>query len=186
MRLETRFRAAVLGVLAVAAVLAGADDARAQINCAALPQWSATVPPVNQTHVYCGEWDAANQRPKGYHSRPGGQNPAGIVVLQTNPANAQGVYSITWEFIAHPGRSKFSTMFPDACTQAQVLTSIVYAANHPAPACPPGAPAWATCGPSRPNAPPYAAYCSGANATALTIAFALLPNGNVNTAFPVQ
>lgn len=160
--------------------------AHAQVNCAALPHWSGTVPAVNQTHIFCGEWDAAGGRPKGFHSRPGGLDPATVGNFAiTQPANAQGVYGGLWDYAGHPVPQKFSTMFPDGCSQNQVIASIVYAALNPAP-CPPGAPAWAWCGPSRPAVGPFANYCSGTNGTALTIAGASLGNGNVNTAFPLM
>jgi len=154
----------------------------AQINCAALPQWSATAPPVNQVHIFCGEW---NGGPKGFHSRPGGLNPATVTNFTVNqPANTQGIYSGIWEYVGHPGVTKFSTMFPDACSQSQVLQSILYAAAHPI-ACPAGAPFWAWCGNNAPLGG-GGIYCNSANGTVFVIAGASLANGNVNTAFPLM
>ena len=62
-------RAQGIRILCLAAliVLGLAATASAQPNCnAAGPLWSATAPPVNQRHIFCGE--IVNSQPKGYHS----------------------------------------------------------------------------------------------------------------------
>ncbi|HEY0095324.1 MAG TPA: EndoU domain-containing protein, partial [Archangium sp.] len=173
----------ILAVLSLVMCLSAAS-AQAQVNCTTLAHWSATAPPVNQIHIFCGEWDGT--RPKGFHSRPGGLDPVTVGTFAiTQPANAQGIYGASWSYAAHPTPSKYSTMFPDTCSTAQVLNSIAYAALNPT-ACPSTAPTWAWCGPSRPSGGNAANYCSSANGTVFTIAGASLGNGNVNTAFPVM
>ena len=154
-----------------------------QINCAELAHWSATNPPVNQTHVFCGEY---TNKPKGFHSRPGGLDPEtiGNAVIGP-PANAQGIYGIQWSYAGHPARTKFSTMFPDACTQQEVLNSVAYAAMNPVQ-CPVHAPNWAWCGYNHPHPIVGGPFCQAANDVRFYIAGASLGNGNVNTAFPLM
>jgi hypothetical protein len=165
-------------------LLARTDPVQAQIDCAQLPHWSATQPPINQTHIFCGEW--SNNKPKGFHSRPGGQTPAtvGHFVVTQQP-NAKGIYGGNWQYAGHAQPSKASTMYPDSCTQAQVLASVNYAVQHRVAHCPHGAPGWAQCGPNAPNGG-GAAYCEAVDHTNFTIAFARLGNGNLNTAFPLR
>jgi len=165
-------------------ILAGSVPA--EMDCAALPHWSATTPPVNQRHVFCGEWNSRNNRPAGFHSRPAGQKPATVGNLKiTQQPNHQGLYGVRWSYAGHPDRDKFSTMFPDTCRADQVLQSIAYAANHPQ-ACPAGAPRWAICGPNKPPGD-VQGYCGASDQTVFTIGFATLKNsGKVNTAFPLM
>lgn len=167
------------------AVLACGAPASGQVDCAHLPQWTnfPHPPQVNQEHIFCGEWSGV--RPKGFHSRPGGLNPATVGAFAiTQAANGQGIYGGTWSYAGHPGVTKFSTMYPDACSVAEVLKSIVYAAqNHIV--CPPGAPAWAWCGYNRPNGG-AATYCDSTDHTRYVIAGADDADGDVNTAFPLR
>jgi hypothetical protein len=161
-------------------------QAEAQINCANLGRWSATVPPVNQIHIFCGEWNANTRRPSGFHSRPGGLNPATVTNFGiTQAPNAQGIYGGTWTYAGAPAHNpKFSTMFPDSCSQAQVLESILHALMNPT-ACPPGSPNWWRCGSSGPGGGNQ--HCSGTNDAVFTIALGVdQANGNVNTAFPLR
>lgn len=173
----------VLGTILVGVLTFFPAPAGAQINCTTLPHWSSTTPRINQTHVFCGEWSGS--RPKGFHSRPNGLNPSTVASFTiSNPPNAQGIYDGQWTYAGHPTPTKFSTMFPDSCTQDRVVNSIVYAATYPT-SCPGGAPTWAKCGPNKP-ASNTGNYCQAANGTIFTIAFATLSNGDVNTAFPLR
>ena len=156
-----------------------------ETNCAEISHWSATDPPINQQHVFCGEWNQRKNRPAGFHSRPTGQNPATVGALKiTQQPNAVGLYGVRWSYAGHPDREKFSSMFPDTCNQDQILKSIAYAANHPG-TCPDGAPRWAKCGPNKPDGDSQG-YCEASDGSIFTIAFATLRNSNkVNTAFPL-
>src|SRR5690242_6229309 len=86
----------------------------AQVDCTVLPQWVKLDNGLqfNQRHVFCGEWKG--DRAKGFHSRPGGVNPEILnnFTVQDAP-NAAGIYTGKWSYKNHPGRNKFSTMFPD-------------------------------------------------------------------------
>jgi hypothetical protein len=155
------------------------------MECAGLSRWSATNPPVNQHHVFCGEWKERKNRPSGFHSRPAGENPSTIGTIQiTQQPNLQGIYGVRWSYAGHPDREKFSSMFPDTCDREQILKSIVYAAGHPKP-CPQGSPRWAKCGSNKPIYGGHG-YCEASNNSIFTIAFATLKNSDrINTAFPL-
>ena len=170
-------------VLAWSIFLAG--SVASEMDCARISNWSKTDPPVNQQHVFCGEWKKRKNRPAGFHSRPAGENPATVGTLKiTQKSNARGLYGVRWSYAGYPDREKFSSMFPDTCSREQVLKSIVYAVNHPK-ACPEGAPHWAKCGPNKPTRGGQG-YCETADKSFFTIAFAKLRNGNkINTAFPI-
>ena len=170
---------------AIGTLLFFTSAATAQVNCARLSHWSASRPPVSQTHIFCGEWDSRRGRPKGFHSRPNGTNPRTVTNFRiTQRANSQGIYGATWSYAGQSGRTKFSTMFPDRCSQQQVLNSILYAAAN-RQSCPGSAPDWAWCGRSAP-APQAERYCTGDDDRIFTIAGASLRNGNINTAFPLR
>lgn len=159
----------------------------AQTNCDALPKWIALNDQIrlNQQHVFCGEW--YNNRPKGFHARPGGDNPATIARLsiQSQP-NAAGIYTARWTYKRHPQQEKFSSMFPDQCTAAQIVQSIAYAVTLGKSDCPTGSPNWAQCGQNGPDDDAILSgqYCS-VNGTRFTIAFAPPQAGRINTAFPL-
>ncbi|NIY75782.1 EndoU domain-containing protein [Thalassospira sp. HF15] len=177
-------------VLVAGAVLLGNASVQAQVVCPAKPHWSATTPPINIDHVFCGEVDG--NRAKGFHSRPGGINPASVADVKiTQEPNASGVFGATVTLVNPHGAnpSKFSTMFPDSCSQAEVEKSILHAFDNPV-ACPAGAPHWASCGLNRPGGGPAEGYCVGSSSeTGFYIAFATLSHGanagNINTAFPL-
>jgi Bacterial EndoU nuclease len=156
-----------------------------EVACAGISHWSATSPPINQQHVFCGEWNSRKNRPAGFHSRPAGENPTTVgTVTVTQQANAKGLYGVRWSYAGHPDRKKFSTMFPDTCGRDQVLKSIVYAVKHPG-ACPEGAPPWAKCGPNKPPGNGRD-YCEASDGSIFAIAFATLKGSDkVNTAFPI-
>lgn len=181
--LTTCLSCLIVTVLVGCILLAG--PVASEMNCAGLSHWSATSPPVNQQHVFCGEWNARKNRPAGFHARPGGETPTTVGALKmTQRPNAQGLYGVRWSYAGHSGREKFSSMFPDTCTDDQILKSIVYAAKHPQ-SCPDGAPRWAKCGANKP-ASGGQGYCEAWDQTFFTIAFATLRNsGSVNTAFPI-
>jgi len=184
LKLQT-IRATLFCAILVVGLIICAEPAGSEMDCAAIPRWSKTDPPVNQVHVFCGEWHKRKNRPAGLHARPAGNTPATVGTLKiTQKPDAKGLYGVRWSYAGHPGRQKFSSMFPDTCSRSQVLKSIVYAANHPKP-CPAGAPRWAQCGPNRP-AWGSQGYCEASDNSIFTIAFAKLKNSNkVNTAFPL-
>lgn len=178
---------AALALMVGAAFMLSVQPASAQVVCPANPHWTATVPPINADHVFCGEV-RNNGTAAGFHSRPGGANPATVAnFVVTQVPNANGVYGGNVTLVNPNGANptKFSTMFPDSCSQAEVVQSILYAhANQVA--CPAGAPGWASCGMNRPD-PATPGHCVGDDAASrFFIAFATLGNGNVNTAFPLR
>ncbi|MBX3639349.1 MAG: EndoU domain-containing protein [Nitrosomonas sp.] len=187
-----RFEVSVMsGVYAVAVFLLLSSfplQVLAQVDCSALRHWVTLENKLqmNQKHLFCGEWD--RNRPKGFHSRPGGVNPATVAgfVIQ-DKASAAGIYTGRWSYQGHPGRNKFSTLFPDSCSVEQVLNSIAYAAGHQY-TCPAGAPDWTLCGFNQPDTGTGVAedgkYCS-VNNQRFTIGFAPPKNGRINTAFPL-
>ena len=169
---------ACLLVLMVPAVARGS-------GCNGLDPWSrfSQGPQVNQTHVFCGEY--SRDRPKGFHSRPGGRNPTTVASLQiTQSPNARGIYGIRWSHRSNPQRTKFSTMFPDRCSTDQVLNSIRYAATNRYQ-CPANAPRWAWCGANSPTSG-GSTYCQGNNGNRFTIAGAFTRRNDINTAFPLR
>ena len=68
-----------------------------EMDCAKISHWSATNPPINQQHVFCGEWNKRKNRPAGFHSRPAGENPATVGTLKiTQQPDAKGIYGVRW------------------------------------------------------------------------------------------
>ena len=175
----------VLTVAMLGAMLFFAGSVTSEMECGSLSHWSSTNPPINQQHVFCGEWNGRKNRPAGFHSRPAGDNPPTVGKLKiTQRPNAKGLYGARWSYAGHPDREKFSSMFPDTCSKDQVMQSVLYAVNHPK-SCPTGAPRWARCGPNKPSRGGKG-YCEAADLSIFTIAFATLRNSNkVNTAFPI-
>lgn len=183
---QTNFSVKYIQVLFTCSLLLSITPAFAQVACPANPHWSATVPPINMDHVFCGE--IKNNNAKGFHSRPNGINPATVVsFVKTQEENVNGIYGgiVTLINPGGPNPSKYSSIFPDSCSQGQVVESILYSYSHQQ-ACPPGAPVWATCGVNRPQNSDSAKYCVGNDVSSqFYIAFALLANGDINTAFPL-
>lgn len=168
--------------LPIIASLLNVVPVHAAVDCNKLPHWSNTNPPISQTHVFCGEW--SHNQPKGFHSRPGGQEPTTVAHSNvTQSPNKQGIYGIKWSYAGHAAVEKFSTMFPDNCTQEQILNSILYAEKNQT-SCPTGAPKWASCGPNGPTK--EGNYCQALDKTTFAIAFAKLTDGKINTAFPLR
>ena len=57
-------------------------------------EWSDTDPAINLEHVFAGQINRRG-KPVGFHSRPGGKNPAGArVTRRVSGPNALGVYKI--------------------------------------------------------------------------------------------
>lgn len=176
-----------LTLLICASFFLNCNQASAQVTCPSDPHWLETTPPINADHIFCGE--IKSNKAKGFHSRPGGINPATVEnFVVTQQANANGVYAGTLTLVNSNGSnpSKFSSIFPDSCTEAQVVQSVLYAHAN-TESCPAGAPRWASCGMNRPATDDGAGYCIGDDANSrFTIAFATLNNGNINTAFPLR
>lgn len=159
----------------------------ARIDCNTLPHWITLSNglQVNQQHIFCGEW--SQDRPKGFHSRPGGINPSTIAqfTIQSKP-NAAGIYTGRWSYRHHPDKNKFSSMFPDHCTATQVLNSIRHATANSEGKCPSDSPGWIQCGQNKPESGQEEKflYCSKDDKF-FTIGFAPPKKGKINTAFPI-
>lgn len=158
--------------------------ALAQIDCETLPHWIKLGDglQLNQRHVFCGEW--SQNRPKGFHARPGGTDPATVAQfsVQSKP-NVAGIYTGRWSYQKHPDKNKFSSLFPDQCSAVQVINSIRHAATQANAQCPPGSPDWVRCGYNKPDGETGQQYCS-VNGTRFVIGFAPPKAGKINTAFP--
>ena len=89
---------------------------------------SRTSPPVNLTHIFEGEINKRG-KPVGYHSRPGGKDPAGARVARIiDRPNRLGVYTAEVE-IRSGSRwlSKRSTFYPDRMNRDAVVQAILTA-----------------------------------------------------------
>jgi Bacterial EndoU nuclease len=141
--MTTKLATIALGLTATLGLLsAGATSAAAQIICP-LPIWPGP-PPIDQNHIFCGDINAAGNA-VGFHSRPGGVNPvltngvAAVVggFVTVPPGAPAGIYRLnnfTINTLAGGAAVKaFSTMFPDHCSQANVLAAIANAAAGAAP-----------------------------------------------------
>lgn len=112
--------------LALALLLLAAAPAHAAVSC---PQPLAEgSPPIRAQHIFCGEINGSGKA-VGFHSRPGGKNPATVAdTEETRPdPRRPGIYTISLFRITEGGRSEtktLSTMFPDKCSQADVLAAI--------------------------------------------------------------
>lgn len=90
---------------------------------------SDTDPPVNETHIFQGEINRRG-KPVGFHSRPGGRNPAGARVSRIiQGPNRLGVYLAEVEIRDRGGRwlRKTSTFYPDALSRRDVVRAILHA-----------------------------------------------------------
>lgn len=131
-----------------------------------LPHWSNSEPEINLWHVFEGEINRKG-KPTGFHSRPGGQDPANArVVSVKDKPNRQGVYTANIE-VRDGGRwkSKFSSFFPDALSQQEVVDVIVHAYNNS----------------KNPNKQPW----SGPSGLGFQVQGYTTSRGGINTAFPV-
>jgi hypothetical protein len=94
-------------------------------------EWSATSPPVNVTHIFAGEVNTRG-KPTGFHSRPGGQDPATArLVRVVDRPNRAGVYTAEVEIRdGSPGSqwlAKRSTLYPDRLDRAAVIRAALNA-----------------------------------------------------------
>lgn len=130
-------------------------------------QWTSTSPPINETHLFEGEINRRGQ-PVGFHSRPGGKDPENArLVAVTDGPNRAGVYGAEVE-VRESGGSwlrKRSTMYPDAMGRADVVRAVLHAYEN------------RTTGASQ--------KFSGPSGRGFTIDGYLLPDGRINTAFPI-
>jgi hypothetical protein len=168
-------RKSSLGLLLFLAVLTGMTTALAP-GCASAARdakksvptaWSTTSPAVNETHLFEGYINRKGD-PVGYHSRPGGRDPATArVVSVVDPPNKVGVYTAMVEIHAPKGRwlSKQSTLFPDNMSRKEVIQAVLHSFQN------------RTSG----NATRF----SGPSNKGFTIEGYLLPDGRINTAFPI-
>jgi hypothetical protein len=91
-------------------------------------EWSRTSPPVNVTHIFEGEVNRRG-KPTGFHSRPGGQDPANARMIRIDDRpNRAGVY--TAEVEIRSGAQwlpKRSTLYPDRLDRAAVIQAVLNA-----------------------------------------------------------
>jgi hypothetical protein len=121
MKLRAPLAVLVLSLLAVGGVFARSPRS---------PQssLSRTSPPINLTHIFEGEINKRG-KPVGYHSRPGGKDPANARVGRViDRPNRLGVYTAEVE-IRSGSRwlSKRSTFYPDRMDRAAVIQAILNA-----------------------------------------------------------
>ncbi len=173
--------------LLIASLILSSASAAEGINCSTLPKLSNTQPPVNLHHIFCGELNRRG-RAVGYHSNPDAHPPSTYRShTERSPQNHAGIY--IWEKIHLVMNSKsvtkrMSTMFPDHCSESQVINSIVYSAKHITQNC---SVRWAQCGPSAPSITASGNldnYCIGKDGHMFIIATAK-KGAKINTAFPV-
>lgn len=131
-----------------------------------LPHWSSSRPEINLWHVFEGEINRKG-KPTGFHSRPGGIDPANarVVSVKDRP-NRAGVYTANIE--VRDGRqwkSKFSSFFPDSLDQQQVIDVILYAYKNS----------------KNPDKQPW----SGPSGLGFQVQGYTSSRGGINTAFPV-
>lgn len=166
-------------------VFAASEPGKAS-NCLNSSHWVAAYNnrQVNHTHIFCGE---LNQRGRlvGFHSRPGGRNPATVARFNiTQPANSQGIYAGEWTYQGSSQATKFSTMFPDRCTPTQVINSIAHAADNRI-SCPSNAPNWAWCGYNSPSGGDNR-FCQANDGSQYVVVGATNSDGKINTGFPLR
>jgi hypothetical protein len=92
-------------------------------------EWSDTDPAIHLEHVFEGQINRRG-KPVGFHSRPGGRDPAGARVVRTvSRENGQGVYIAEVEIRNGPGRwlRKTSTFYPDRLSRDEVVAAILHA-----------------------------------------------------------
>lgn len=94
-----------------------------------LEPWSDTEPAINQAHIFEGDMNRRN-KPVGFHSRPGGNDPEGarMVGIVEGP-NRTGVYIADVEIRDKNGRwkKKRSTFYPDRLGREQVVAAVLHA-----------------------------------------------------------
>lgn len=164
-----------LGVMAGLLVAGPAPAADPQCPSPAY-HFSATAPQINLRHIFCGE---VNNKGKnvGFHSTQAlGQIGVPTLVAGTlHTVNAPDIFTATSQF--PNGGNKFSTFFPNDCSQDQIVESILYAVGHAEPYHP-----WGQVGPSAPAGGAVVGHCLNGGAP-FRIRFAE-KDGQINTAFP--
>lgn len=130
------------------------------------PKWSKTEPNINQWHIFAGEINRSG-KPVGYHSRPGGQDPAGARVKSVRDRpNKAGVYTAAIEIRdGQQWKEKFSSFFPDSLSRNEVLQAILNAYENSA----------------NPNAQPF----EGPSGLGFSVQGYTSSRGGINTAFPI-
>jgi hypothetical protein len=101
-------------------------------------EWSDTDPAINLAHVFEGQINRRG-KPVGFHSRPGGTDPAGARVVRTvSRPNQLGVYIAEVEIRTGPSSNgatapggrwlrKTSTFYPDSLSRDEVVAAILHA-----------------------------------------------------------
>jgi hypothetical protein len=146
--------------------------------------WSATRPPINLRHVFCGEIE--DGRAKGLHATS--LSPTWDVArrLERRSDEGGGIYSAIVVFDG--GKRKFSTFFPDHCTAEQIVRSIEHAASNPLRAHKQWGEIGLSAPESRNNRNPAGAghemFCLDNKGKRFEIRLGVLADGRINTAFP--
>ena len=143
--------------------------------------WSATDPSINLRHVFCGDTNRRG-RAVGFHAilalgQPG--VPA-LILDSIEPDGRDRTETFTADIRFPDGQTKFSTFFPEACSEAEIIASILYAQERAEPTEP-----WGFVGPSAPGAGGDGGYCL-ADGAPFPVRFGTLDDGTgrINTAFP--
>ncbi|NBC32086.1 MAG: hypothetical protein GVY13_05360 [Alphaproteobacteria bacterium] len=139
--------------------------------------WSATEPAVNLRHIFCGD-ENRRGRAVGFHSTLALGQPAvpALVPGSREQDETPGIFSA--DIVFPDGQEKFSTFFPEACDESQILASVLHAASDARPVEP-----WGYAGPSAPADADPGAYCLAGGAP-FAIRVGTLDDGRINTAFP--
>lgn len=130
------------------------------------PKWTTSEPNINQWHIFAGEINRSG-KPVGYHSRPGGQDPAGARVksIRDRP-NKAGVYTASIEIQdGQQWKEKFSSFFPDSLSRDDVIQAVLNAYENSA----------------NPNAQPF----EGPSGLGFSVQGYTSSRGGINTAFPI-
>jgi hypothetical protein len=152
-----------------ASARAGTASATRQLDGARdpdYPQWTTTEPNINQWHIFEGEINRSG-KPVGFHSRPGGQDPARarLKSVRDRP-NRAGVYTASIEILdGNQWKQKFSSFFPDALSRQQVLDAVAHAYANSA----------------NPKAQPF----DGPSGLGFSIQGYTSSRGGINSAFPI-
>ena len=119
---------ALAALLLVQGVALSRSHSRPQGAARPDEEWSRTSPPVNVTHIYEGEINKRG-KPTGFHSRPGGKDPANArVVRVTDRPNRAGVYTAEVEIRSgSQWLPKRSTFYPDRLDREAVITAVLNA-----------------------------------------------------------
>lgn len=129
-------------------------------------QWSDTSPNINLWHVFEGEINRSG-KPVGYHSRPGGQDPANarVVSVRDNP-NRLGVYTARVAIRdGNDWKEKNSSFFPDKLSNDEVIDIVLNAYRNS----------------DNPNAQPF----EGPSGLGFRIQGYTSNRGGINTAYPI-